>query len=119
MAEPVTPPSGAALALGVLLPAGTPVDSRCECGGFLSAPGTNGRQHINICDDELFCGQSFATVIRGDLIACPDQSAGHKVCDQPTSVQCGHAQCVRANRVDAVNCDRHDFCCGCCQGDQS
>lgn len=103
---------------GVLLPAGTPVDSRCECGGYLSFPdATQGRRHVNTCDAELFTGRSYETVIRGDLVACPDLAVTHKVCDRPTPVPCGHAQCVRASRIVAVGCDRHDNCCGCCQGE--
>ncbi len=120
----------ALIAFGVLLPAGTEVEHRCGCGGFL-ARGTGGAlAHVDTCEDEVWgwlavtrtratrtAGRRTVTDIatrRTDRHDCPD-AAGHKVCADPEAVQCDHIQCHAPNRVYALPCERgYDSCSGCC-----
>lgn len=85
-----------------LLPAGTPVDAVCYCGGYLTLQ--KGRQwiHVNTCQDELdHPGE-----------ACPHDQNNHKVCQTPAAVQCEHIQCRQSNDVNTVPCDLGYLCCG-------
>lgn len=120
----------ALIALGVVLPAGTEVEHRCHCGGYLALGPGRVLRHVDTCEDEVegwlavtrqrasrTVGRRTVTDIttrRADRRDCPD-AAGHKVCRQPEAIQCEHNLCRAPNRVFARPCELgYDACSGCC-----
>lgn len=120
----------ALIRLGALLPAGTEVEHRCGCGGYLALGPARTLVHVDTCEDEVWgwlqvtrtratrpAGRRTVTDIatrRADRHDCPD-AAGHKVCPTPEAVQCDHIQCHAPNAVFALPCERgYDSCSGCC-----
>ena len=87
----------ALLILGAVLPAGTVVDHRCECGGYLTA---GDLIHVDTCEELHQPGE------------CPDGGSTHRVCRTPAPVGCTH--CRQAAVLAAVCEDDDVHCCGCC-----
>lgn len=87
---------------GTLLPAATDVDSRCECGGYLTLQRGVRYLHVNTCPE---CQHQPDE-------PCPDGMNTHKVCYAPAPVECDHRNCHKANNLSA-DCDLgHGTCCG-------
>lgn len=97
---------------GTLLPAGTPVDALCDCGGLL-AHQRGEWVHVDSCVEELHDpGQP-----------CPDNRDQHKVCPEPSPAQCLHPQCRQSNVFNSYGPFPCPFdlalCCGVHHGGQS